>query len=306
MRKLSIIIAPLLVSCSQDLPDITISIPSPVIPIPTVDLDASIPEASTLPCVLGETITCYTGPTSSPLGECKAGISVCGVDSVYGPCGGQLLPTQETCNQKDDDCDGIVDNFPLPPGFDEECMGYHSCTMGSATLPNGTNCSVGICVAGSCRPPHCWNQAQDGNETASDCGGSCRGCDNGQACKTNQDCMASYGCAGGKCEYMPPRCNDGIKNGDETDLDCGGPCRWEVPLCSPGKNCKEHADCQSQFCVVGVCQQQSTCVDGLKGPLEADVDCGGNCVANCPDGSSCLNDWDCQSGACLFAKCAPK
>ncbi len=39
-------------------------------------------------------------------------------------------------------------------------------------------------------------------------------------------------------------CFDGIQNGDETDIDCGGSCS----PCSDGKNCLINSDCQSNYC----------------------------------------------------------
>ncbi len=45
-------------------------------------------------------------------------------------------------------------------------------------------------------------------------------------------------------------CNDTIKNGDETDIDCGGHCGQ----CANGLNCTKHADCSSFYC-----QSNSTC-----------------------------------------------
>ena len=51
---------------------------------------------------------CYSGPTSSiGKGECRPGFFIChnGVQE----CNGQVLPKSETCNGKDDDCDGTVD-----------------------------------------------------------------------------------------------------------------------------------------------------------------------------------------------------
>jgi hypothetical protein len=46
------------------------------------------------------------------------------------------------------------------------------------------------------------------------------------------------------------------------------------------------------------------CTDGVKGPIEADVDCGGKC-APCIDGKTCAADGDCESGACEKGACWP-
>lgn len=44
----------------------------------------------------------------------------------------------------------------------------------------------------------------------------------------------------------PPSCIDGIKNGQETDVDCGGP---TCPKCAAGEQCQTNADCVSNKCV---------------------------------------------------------
>ena len=43
----------------------------------------------------------------------------------------------------------------------------------------------------------------------------------------------------------PPPCEDGTKNGDETDTDCGGSCSSK---CADGQGCSVDADCQSGDC----------------------------------------------------------
>jgi len=53
--------------------------------------------------------SCYDGPIGTlNIGECKAGTETC-ADSAFGSCIGQVKPTAELCNTKDDDCDGLVD-----------------------------------------------------------------------------------------------------------------------------------------------------------------------------------------------------
>jgi hypothetical protein len=61
-------------------------------------------------------------------------------------------------------------------------------------------------------------------------------------------------------------------------------------------------------CADGVCQEQESCSDGLRGLDEADVDCGGDTCARCLPGQRCRVDADCdqvlcRSGLCLPASC---
>jgi hypothetical protein len=54
---------------------------------------------------------CYTGPANTDgVGTCRQGEQSC-KDGKFGPCEKQVLPRAEICgNQKDDDCDGAVDD----------------------------------------------------------------------------------------------------------------------------------------------------------------------------------------------------
>jgi hypothetical protein len=57
-------------------------------------------------------------------------------------------------------------------------------------------------------------------------------------------------CSGGACAV--PRYADGVKNGTETDIDCGG--AVGAPTCADGKVCVDGArDCTSANCVAGTC-----------------------------------------------------
>ncbi|MFT4040857.1 MAG: hypothetical protein QM692_21930 [Thermomicrobiales bacterium] len=48
-----------------------------------------------------------------------------------------------------------------------------------------------------------------------------------------------------------PSCFDGVQNGDETGVDCGGSCA----RCENNQTCGQRDDCASANCVSGVCQQ---------------------------------------------------
>ena len=61
-------------------------------------------------------------------------------------------------------------------------------------------------------------------------------------------------------ETPVPTCYDGIKNGDEEGVDCGGSC---PDACAP----------------------EPTCYDGIQNGDEEGVDCGGSCPNECTDGS---------------------
>jgi hypothetical protein len=53
-----------------------------------------------------------------------------------------------------------------------------------------------------------------------------------------------------------PRCDDGIMNGTETDVDCGG---GVCATCGAASRCAKATDCRSGNCQGGVCQMQGIC-----------------------------------------------
>ena len=74
--------------------------------------------------------------------------------------------------------------------------------------------------------------------TGIDCGGSgsCPACADYQSCSTGTDCT-SLVCANAICQ--PVSCSDGVKNGSEADIDCGGscvPCTVRTPCGMRGSN----------------------------------------------------------------------
>jgi SH3-like domain-containing protein len=82
--------------------------------------------------------------------------------------------------------------------------------------------------------------------------------------------VASYALAGGTC-------SDNIQNGDETGIDCGGPCPACPPICG-NLSCETFESCNSCAVDCGACP---TCTDGVRNGNETGVDCGGSCLA-CP------------------------
>lgn len=127
------------------------------------------------------------------------------------------------------------------------------CTL--SACPDGEYCDI---TSKRCLPnhddPQCNDGRKNGDESAIDCGGSCSPCQNGLACTQNADCI-SQNCSNKICEPKividpqpdtPPAaaCSDREKNGDESDVDCGGSC---LP-CPNDKNCTQNADCESEFC----------------------------------------------------------
>lgn len=93
--------------------------------------------------------------------------------------------------------------------------------------------------------------------------------------------------------YLRPQCTDLIRNGHETDVDCGGSC----PVCALGRGCGWNGDCESGNCVGGTCVPMP-CFNGVRDEAETDVDCGGGTCRRCAGGRHCLSSSDCFNGTC--------
>src|SRR5688500_16415961 len=59
-------------------------------------------------------------------------------------------------------------------------------------------------------------------------------------------------------------CDDGVLNGDETDVDCGGE---TCGACGVNQRCRQFTDCLSEFCLAELCAPPvGICGDGIGGP----------------------------------------
>ncbi len=69
--------------------------------------------ANGCPCAELEPVVCYEGPTvTQDVAPCTVGIRSC-AEGRWTRCEGQVLPSAESCNEVDDDCDGAVDEDDL-------------------------------------------------------------------------------------------------------------------------------------------------------------------------------------------------
>src|SRR5262249_6085002 len=89
----------------------------------------------------------------------------------------------------------------------------------------------------------CFDNTINFDETDVDCGGTyCKACADGQQCLVASDCSSGV-CNGASHLCAPATCIDNIKDGTETDVDCGG---GICPAtCAVGKNCALNVDCTS-------------------------------------------------------------
>ena len=107
-----------------------------------------------------------------------------------------------------------------------------------------------------------------------------------QVCAADNTCRAA-------------ECGDGIQNGDELAIDCGG---GTCAGCPDGNACNAAIDCLSGVCTDNICQVP-TCVDGVENGAETALDCGGALCDPCADGLACLAHRDCVNGYCANEVC---
>jgi hypothetical protein len=94
--------------------------------------------------------------------------------------------------------------------------------------------------------------------------------------------------------YLNPLCDDRVRNGDETDIDCGGTCGQ----CEVGDRCEIDRDCGEAACIDGRCAPH-VCENGVLDGDETDIDCGGSQCRKCSGGHVCASGDDCFSGTCV-------
>ncbi|MET0794903.1 MAG: hypothetical protein ABW061_25515 [Polyangiaceae bacterium] len=95
----------------------------------------------------------------------------------------------------------------------------------------------------------------------------------------------------------PAACKNGMRDSNETDVDCGGTSKCGA--CDNNLLCKANKDCQSEFCKGTRCAEP-TCADGVKNQDETAIDCGGSCSPElaCDVGIACKVNADCSSEFC--------
>ncbi|APR80893.1 Tryptophan synthase alpha chain [Minicystis rosea] len=161
-------------------------------------------------------------------------------------------------------------------GVDVDFEDDPTCRTDGAPCLGDAECCSQSCVSGACSsaPPLC-------PPGLTSCNGSCFDLMydwlNCGAC-SNQ-CPLGTGCLFGVCT-VASSCADAIKNGAETDVDCGGPC----PACAVGNACQVGADCISGLCLNNICA-----------PL------GCQTPSDCPGADTECHMRTCTAGTCGFA-----
>lgn len=155
-------------------------------------------------CTNGQTQACYSGPENSMgQGLCIGGQQACDLTGTWGTCIGQVLPVPETCDNVDEDCNGLIDD-----------MGMTSCGVGAcrATVDTCTNGQFNECTPGLPIPELCDGLDNDCDQLVDETYPG-----KGMACDTGLD----GACGSGKtdCVAGSPSCVQTIQPVNET---CNG------------------------------------------------------------------------------------
>ncbi len=242
-------------------------------------------------------VACTSTPPVVGVPHCDGGTTACGNECVRladdsahcGACGTTCDSTKacaaSQCYPRDCASADCSASQVCPAGacVERSCVGV--------TCPGGSACFQGTCVTSSCDTTSCEAGFACINGTCTD--GSCFGvrCPTGSSCRLGA-CVDSSSCA------------NSMKDGTESDVDCGGACATK---CTEGSTCAGGNDCNSGRCTSGHCAPggaMATCTDTKKNGSETDVDCGGACTTKCGTGGGCTVGADCADGVCTSGRCA--
>ncbi|MEI8257901.1 MAG: MopE-related protein, partial [Deltaproteobacteria bacterium] len=275
------------------------------------DCNGTIDDVTPTPCTTNHPTTYPAGtPCDSGHAACVAGADVC--DRNVSPMG-------ETCNNIDDDCDGLIDNG----------IAANSCTARSSATPT---CTAGTCGF-ACNPGFgdCNLNPADGCEVnlssnTANCGACGTRCATGGSC-SGGSCTCS-GTAGTSCGGVCRDTANDFNNCGSCGRVCpaGASCSGSICHCpgttgaACGTTCRDLANDFNNCGVCGrVCGAGGSCSGGIcRCPGTTGTNCSGTCrdLANdfnncgacgtiCPVGASCSTSCVCPgtrgtncSGSC--------
>lgn len=136
-------------------------------------------------------------------------------------------------------------------------------------------------------PPNCYDGVLNNGEYKIDCGGpNCPACDHCIDDIWQPSLGETYYDCGGECAPCDP-CWNGVRDGDEVGIDCGGSCnRLCSSLCGDGilNGTETELDCGGSECPA--CP---TCTDQIMNGDEVGIDCGGSECNPCATSNNCTN-----------------
>jgi hypothetical protein len=242
---------------------------------------------------------------------------------------------------------GAAVGLACSPQIGKKCSISTDCSQLGDRLCDTTQ-PGGYCTVFNCEPDSCPNAICVAFDPSLDpaCGSAALGrpprfertfclahCDTTSDCRDQYECVdlnqtanqtlrrarvVDQGAGDGGLGYsvcMTATCADGLKDGAETDVDCGGNV---CNACANKLSCGTGSDCLSSTCSNGTCVAQhctngvdSKQVSGDAGPVsgdpgdltETDIDCGGPDCVPCKGLQGCVVNSDCASGQCSSGVC---
>ncbi|HAA53370.1 MAG TPA: hypothetical protein DCE42_01360 [Myxococcales bacterium] len=256
----------------------------------------STPEGSNVSCQSGASRLCFTGPpNANGVGACKPGTQKC-VNGGWGTCLGQRLPTNETCNGVDDNCNGQIDEnagCQCKDGDKRVCgSNVGECVAGAQVCTNG---QWGSCIGEVAKKTESCNQLDDDCDGQTDEDGVCPTCKG--SCTTNQDCVpcgVNDTCVSGKCSSSSTKGGGyGVSCGKLSSCTSPNLCfliNNKVNMCTI--SCQGKNDCPAF--VVGNSKYYSYC-----GPPD-DLSRKTVCLILCGNGKYCPKGYQCVPSPTLI------
>jgi hypothetical protein len=237
--------------------------------------------------------------TAADVGKDAAG----GTDAGPAKDTGNCSPKTETCNEKDDDCDGETDEScddGEPCTVDDTCASLQ-CFGQFKKCSDGDKCTADTCD-GDCKfvPYNCADNnacTLDGCDPAS----GCTHAPTADVCDDDNPCTEVDDCSLGTCLGKPKTCDDANPcTADSCDKAAG--CE-HVPAggpCDDGNACSSDDACSGGTCsgtAATICNDANACTTDS-------CDTSGGCtfVANtgsCEDGNACTTADSCSESTCI-------
>jgi hypothetical protein len=232
-------------------------------------------------------------------GPCRAGVFVCSRGVMT--CQQTYVAKPETCNNKDDDCDGIVDSFKIPNASCVVSGKFGECAKGAQYCVNGgRQCRQVVFPSGEVcdgKDTNCDGRSDACQQGSSACSGSFV-----KSCSTDceriiyQSC--TRGCLNGACCTCKPGDKYCTSSSTRSERVCRSDCLGYQSVSCPTQHLclsRYHTKCTYCQCSPGI----RSCTTDNKGLTVCKADCSGhNYYQKCPNGQRCKNPGPGQHAYC--------